>query len=117
MNDIESSEKYHWSDFKIGSVINVLGRKCLIYDCDEYTRYYFMEHLGMTAEELKPYNVPREKSAEIPKQVIPQYNGFGSEEDSLGSVKYIVLQPPKKNIIKMLENDHIVLRFVAKMVI
>ncbi|KAG4093263.1 hypothetical protein H8356DRAFT_1698964 [Neocallimastix lanati (nom. inval.)] len=115
MNDIESSEKYHWSDFKIGSVINVLGRKCLIYDCDEYTRYYFMEHLGMTAEELKPYNVPREKSAEIPKQVIPQYNGFGSEEDSLGSVKYIVLQPPKKNIIKMLENDHIVLRFVAKM--
>jgi len=29
-----------------------------------------MEHLGMTAEELKPYNVPREKSAEIPKQVI-----------------------------------------------
>jgi hypothetical protein len=115
MKDLESNEKYHWSDFKIGSVINVLGRKCLIYDCDDYTRYYFMKHLGMTEDELKPYNIPKAKPAEIPKQVTPQYNGFGSEEDSLGSVKHIVLQPPKKNIIKMLENDHIVLRFVAKM--
>lgn len=115
MKDLDSNEKYHWYDFKIGSVINVLGRKCLIYDCDDYTRYYFMEHLGMSEEELKPYNIPKEKPAEIPKQVTPQYNCFGSEEDSMGSVKYIVLQPPKKNIIKMLENDHIVLRFVAKM--
>jgi len=73
MNDIESSEKYCWSDFKIGSVINVLGRKCLIYDCDEYTRSYFMEHLGMSADDLKPYNVPKEKAAQIPKQVINKY--------------------------------------------
>lgn len=28
-----------------------------------------MEHLGMSADELKPYNVSREKIAEIPKQV------------------------------------------------
>ncbi|ORX56052.1 hypothetical protein BCR36DRAFT_346610 [Piromyces finnis] len=115
MKDLESNEKYHWSDFKIGSVINVLGRKCLIYDCDDYTKYYFMKNLGMNENELKPYNIPKEKPGEIPRQSIPQYNGFGSEEDSLGSVKHIVLQPPKKNIIKMLENDHIVLRFVAKM--
>ncbi|KAG4084716.1 hypothetical protein H8356DRAFT_1346354 [Neocallimastix lanati (nom. inval.)] len=83
MNDIESSEKYRWSDFKIGSVINFLRRKCLIYDCDEDTRSYFMKHLGMSADELKPYIVPKEKAAQIPKQTSPQYNGFGSDEDSL----------------------------------
>ncbi|ORY37537.1 DUF1126-domain-containing protein [Neocallimastix californiae] len=66
--DIESSEKYRWSDFKIGSVINFLRRKCLIYDCDEDTRSYFMKHLGMSADELKPYIVPKEKAAQIPKQ-------------------------------------------------
>jgi len=29
-----------------------------------------MKHLGMSADELKPYNIPREKSAKIPRQVI-----------------------------------------------
>jgi hypothetical protein len=34
----------------------------------------------------------------------------------LGSCKYLVLKPPKKDFIKMLENEHKVLRFVARMV-
>jgi hypothetical protein len=46
----------------------------------------------------------------------PPYNGYGSVEDSLGSCKYLVLKPPKKDFIKMLENEHKVLRFVARMV-
>jgi len=28
-----------------------------------------MKHLGMTEDELKPYNIPKAKPAEIPKQV------------------------------------------------
>jgi len=32
-----------------------------------------MKHLGMSADELKPYIVPKEKAAQIPKQVIYKY--------------------------------------------
>lgn len=49
-------------------------------------------------------------------QEIPPYNHFGSLEDSLQSCLSLVPQPPKKDFIKMLENDHKVLRFEAIMV-
>jgi EF-hand domain-containing protein 1 len=50
------------------------------------------------------------------EQEIPPYNGYGSVEDSLGSCRNLVLKPPKKDFIKMLENEHKVLRYVARMV-
>jgi hypothetical protein len=50
-----------------------------------------------------------------PDHSLPPYNGYGSVEDSLGSCKHLVLKPPKKDFIKMLENEHKVLRFVARM--
>ena len=49
-------------------------------------------------------------------QALPPYNGFGSYEDSLQSCLSLVPQPPKKDFIKMLENDHKILRFEAIMV-
>ena len=49
-------------------------------------------------------------------QQIPPYNGFGSLEDSLQSCLSLVPQPPKKDFIKMLENDNKVLRYEAHMV-
>ncbi len=41
-----------------------------------------MKHLGMSADELKPYNIPREKPAKIPRQVILNNNIF------LNKIKY-----------------------------
>ena len=52
----------------------------------------------------------------FPQQELPPYNGFGSLEDSLQSCLSLVPQPPKKDFIKMLENDHKILRFEAVMV-
>ncbi len=49
-------------------------------------------------------------------QEIAPYNGFGSLEDSLQSCLSLVPQPPKKDFIKMLENDGKVLRFEAVLV-
>ena len=49
-------------------------------------------------------------------QEVPPYNGFGSQEDSMQSCMSLVPQPPKKDFIKMLENDGRVLRFEAGMV-
>ena len=49
-------------------------------------------------------------------QVIPPYNGFGSLEDTLQSCISLIPQPPKKDFIRMLENDNKVLRYSAVLV-
>ena len=51
-----------------------------------------------------------------PVQELPPYNGFGSLEDSKQSCLSLVPQPPRKDFIKILENDGKVLRFAAVMV-
>ena len=48
--------------------------------------------------------------------MIPPYNGFGSLEDTLQSCLSLIPQPPKKDFIRMLENDNKVLRYSAVMV-
>ena len=49
-------------------------------------------------------------------QEVPPYNGFGSLEDSLQNCLSLIPQPPKKNILKMLENSNKVLRYTARLV-
>lgn len=49
-------------------------------------------------------------------QVIPPYNGYGSLEDSLQNCLALVPEPPKKDVIKLLENNHKVLRYIARLV-
>ena len=49
-------------------------------------------------------------------QDLPPYNGFGSLEDSKQSCLSLIPQPPKKDFIKMLENDGKILRYAATMV-
>ncbi|KAI9325977.1 hypothetical protein DFJ73DRAFT_965443 [Zopfochytrium polystomum] len=106
---------YTWKDFKIGGVINVLGRTFLIRDCDEYTKRYYHENLGVPISTMQSIPIISPSDGAVVEQEIPPYNGYGSVEDSLGSCKYLVLKPPKKDFIKMLENEHKILRFVARM--
>ncbi|KAI9141005.1 hypothetical protein BKA69DRAFT_1167065 [Paraphysoderma sedebokerense] len=108
-------EKYTWRDFKIGSAINVLGRKFIIRDCDEYTRQFYKSKLGYTDKDLQPLQIIHEEPGYIPKKEIPPYNGFGSQEDSMQSCKQLVLKPPKKDFVKMLANGNKVLRFIGVM--
>ena len=49
-------------------------------------------------------------------QELPPYNGFGSLEDSKQSCLSLIPQPPKKDLMRMLENDGKVLRFAAILV-
>ncbi|KAJ3020680.1 EF-hand domain-containing protein 1 [Thoreauomyces humboldtii] len=115
LTDVNDASKYTWKDFKVGGIINILGRPFLIRDCDDSTRAFYSAHLGDDMQALPvapPSATGRQQGA---TDETPPYNGFGSVEDSLGSVKYLVLKPPKKDFIKMLENEHKVLRFVAKL--
>lgn len=116
--DADESDKYTWRDLRMGSVINVLGRPILIRDCDEYTREYYRDNLNLSEQELAPVPFELEDGPLSHKSVqheTPPYNGYGSIEDSLNSCRLLVLKPPKKDFIKMLENEHKVLRFVARM--
>lgn len=47
---------------------------------------------------------------------MPVYNGFGTEEDSIGSVKSLNPKAPKKNEKKIFKSDMHILRFDAKLV-
>lgn len=49
-------------------------------------------------------------------QPIPPYNGFGTEEDSLGSVYNLQPKPPKKDLNKMFKSDQNILRFEARQI-
>lgn len=49
-------------------------------------------------------------------QEIPAYTGIGSLEDSKQSCLSLIPQPPKKDVMKMLENDGKILRYLAYMV-
>lgn len=49
-------------------------------------------------------------------QPIPPYNGYGLEEDSLGSVFFLQPKPPKKDINKMFTCDQYILRFEARQI-
>jgi hypothetical protein len=83
-------------------------------DCDDYTKKFFSENTGVSVDQIKAIPLEKDEPVKLEHE-LPPYNGFGSVEDSLGSCKYLVLQPPKKDFIKMLENEHKVLRFVAKL--
>lgn len=43
---LKKSEYYGPQDLKCGNQINIFGRECIIFDCDEFTRRYYREMFG-----------------------------------------------------------------------
>ncbi|KAL9652806.1 hypothetical protein ABK040_010838 [Willaertia magna] len=106
----EPTKYYDDTDFCIGRQVDVFSKLFFIYDCDEFTRQYYNEKYGIT--DLSPIEI--KDSPKMPVSIdAPPYNGFGDEEDSLGSWKYLVIKPPKKDVKKYIENDKKQLRFGA----
>lgn len=65
----------------------------------------------------KNFEVKFNEEARIPDapgRVIPPYNGFGDEEDSLGYVYKLIPNKPKRDFFKYVDNDGKVLRFTAR---
>jgi hypothetical protein len=103
------------SDFKVGGTIEVYGRQLFICGCDEFTQNFYMENYGMTEADFPRLQMdPPERP--VPMMAPPAYNGFGSEEDSLGSFLYLMPKVPKRDFKKLMENDGVNLRFLAKFV-
>ncbi|XP_077990031.1 EF-hand domain-containing protein 1-like [Glandiceps talaboti] len=112
LSDHEIKDWYTPRDFCIGKTIYIYNRRFLIYDVDEFTKQYLNLKYGLT--DFTPMDV-KGSGHSVARADLPPYNGFGSLEDSLQSCLSLIPQPPKKDFIKMLENDHKVLRFAGVM--
>lgn len=105
-------EYYRPEDFEIGAQINVYGRHCIVYGCDDFTKSWYQNNMGV---ELQPISVEEGQKKAV-KHEIPPYNGYGSVEDSLGNVHSLQPKPPKKDMAKLFTNDQYTLRFEARLI-
>lgn len=110
--NLKKEEHYKAQDLIIGNSINIFSRPCLIYDCDEFTKKWFKDILNV---QQVPIDLKKHKPTKF-WQPVPPYNGFGSEEDSLGSVYSLQPKPPRKDINKMFTCDQNILRFEARLI-
>jgi len=113
----QSPTHYYENELQIGTTLNAFGRAVVLCDCDEFTKTYYSVKYGI--EDFSPIPIP-EPTKPVYKQTIPPYNGFGSEEDSLGNCTRLVPKPPFKDLSKFWNKDtHAIeseqLRFVARL--
>jgi hypothetical protein len=103
---------YGPSDLMCGLKVRVYGRDCLIYDCDDFTKSWYQANMMV---EQKPIKLAKGRP-NVTYQALPAYNGYGSPEDSLGSVLSLNAKPPKIDMKKMFKQDMHVLRFETSLV-
>lgn len=104
---------YNEEDLFVGAVLPVFGKDMHIVDADPYTRAYYKMAWGR--ELAEPSATVLAKTVFV-KPDPPAYNGYGTEEDSLGSCNSLCPKPPRKDFKKMAEFDRMALRFAAKMI-
>lgn len=109
---LKKEDFYEPTDLVVGNVLKVYGRDVLLISCDAYTTQWFKDNYGIEQVPLR-VNKP---SKNLKYEPVPTYNGYGTEEDSLGSVKALMPKPPRKNEKKIFKNDMHILRFDAKLV-
>ncbi len=116
MKATKTTDFYKWTDLYFGAELNVYGRKLVVLDCDGFTREWY-ESQGIDLGDGLVMDLPAKV---IPSREPPPHGlgggglGIGSEEDSLGSCKYLLPKPPKRDIKKLLDFDRKILRFAAK---
>jgi len=45
---MRTEDYYQPQDIKCGDRIKIFGRDCLIYNCDEHTKWWYQQNLGLT---------------------------------------------------------------------
>ena len=84
----------------------------LLYDADESTYQWYEDQLGI---DMRGDAIDiSEPIPEPPKMELPPPMGYGDEEDSLQSFRYLIPKPPKRDMRKLVENAGKVYRFQAR---
>jgi len=113
LSDSEIKEWFTPHDFKIGATVLIYGRRFLLYNMDEFSKSYYRQCYGIT--EFTPIDVEG-PAAELPERELPPWNGYGSLEDSKQNCMTVAPIPPKRDFVKLLENDFKKLRYELRMV-
>ena len=99
--------------FNVGSEINLCFKKFFLFDADSFTRDWFASRLKIVLR--SKIDVQMEPSEKVVRNLEqPEYTGFGSWEDSLGSVQHLCPKQPKRDAAKMFFNEGKVLRFKCR---
>jgi len=109
-----NNDYYNHADLRVGGYLNVYGRQVLLTWCDKYTQAFYKEVHGLSDADLAEI-VEQKEEKKPEKRAVPPYNGFGTEEDSLGSWKSLVPKPPVKDHAKLTKYDGCCLRFLARL--
>jgi hypothetical protein len=107
----KKEEYVHGHELFVGQMVTLSGNQFYIYDADPFTRKYFAEELGVKLEEKWDVQLPERA---VPRAPTPPYNGYGSWDDSMSSVINLIPKPPKKDFVKLFQNEGKVLRFTAR---
>eukprot|EP00388_Colpodella_angusta_P036385 GDKK01038747.1.p1 GENE.GDKK01038747.1~~GDKK01038747.1.p1 ORF type:complete len:516 (-),score=125.95 GDKK01038747.1:384-1931(-) len=111
-SSLKAKDYVQLNDLAVGKVLKVLDQELLIHDADLFTRHFYKEQLGIDMGEPLDVSMPKRP---FPGQPIPEYCGFGTEEDSMASVLNLIPKVPKKDVARLFANEGKLLRFTAKL--
>eukprot|EP00413_Alexandrium_margalefii_P039129 CAMPEP_0204599060 /NCGR_PEP_ID=MMETSP0661-20131031/54626_1 /ASSEMBLY_ACC=CAM_ASM_000606 /TAXON_ID=109239 /ORGANISM="Alexandrium margalefi, Strain AMGDE01CS-322" /LENGTH=744 /DNA_ID=CAMNT_0051609769 /DNA_START=45 /DNA_END=2279 /DNA_ORIENTATION=- len=108
----KNSEFVHGHDFAVGLSVTLLGNfHFFVYDADDFTRQYFRDELGVELDPRVKVDMPERA---VPRASTPPYTGYGSQDDSMGSVTNLIPKAPRKDFKKLYQHDGKILRFKAR---
>ena len=109
---LRKEDYYQPADLKCGTEIDIFGRKCRIYDCDEHTRAWYRQNLGM-----EQVSQPLKSSAPaLSYNPVPPSTGFGDDAQTMANVHALQPKKQKADMKKMFKQDMHILRFRARLV-